>query len=121
MKKHIFFIITLLILGPISEEIIFRANFKNSIKNDKLFLLGEQSRRNKICNWSTRGKDYSLTINEGDILANRQEGSLIKLLKEKMNYSLLDSYGILTLNDFPDLKIKLFYIRMDNYIYSYVK
>lgn len=39
VKLPVYSIITLVILGPISEEIIFRANFKNSIKNDKLFLI----------------------------------------------------------------------------------
>ncbi len=32
-------IITLIILGPISEELIFRVNFKNSIKNETVFLI----------------------------------------------------------------------------------
>lgn len=39
LKYPIYSIITLVILGPISEEIIFRANFRNSIKNDKLFII----------------------------------------------------------------------------------
>lgn len=39
IKYPIYSIITLVILGPISEELIFRANFKNSIKNEKLFLI----------------------------------------------------------------------------------
>ena len=38
-KLPIYSIISLVILGPISEEIIFRVNFKNSIKNEKLFLI----------------------------------------------------------------------------------
>jgi membrane protease YdiL (CAAX protease family) len=39
IKYPIYSIMTLIILGPISEELIFRANFKNSIKNEKLFLV----------------------------------------------------------------------------------
>ncbi len=39
IKYPIYSIMALIILGPISEELIFRANFKNSIKNEKFFLI----------------------------------------------------------------------------------
>lgn len=32
-------ILTLILIGPIAEELIFRANFKNGIRNEKLFLV----------------------------------------------------------------------------------
>jgi len=39
IEYPLYSIITLILLGPISEELIFRVNFKNSIKNETVFLI----------------------------------------------------------------------------------